>query len=50
MNEHIENLRDRIVLVHPYFELNIEREWETVQRDIFCLITLVEPLVPPKAE
>ncbi len=49
MNAHIETPRDGIVLVHAYFELNLEREWEVVQRDIPRLITLIEPLVPPEA-
>ena len=35
-------------LVHAYFEVNLERVWETVQQDIPRLIPLIEPLVPPE--
>ena len=41
-------LRNR--LVHAYFEVNLERVWETVQRDIPYLITQLEPLTPPETE
>ena len=34
-------------LVHAYFEVDVELLWETVQRDIPELISLIEPLVPP---
>ena len=37
-------------LVHAYFEVNLERVWDTVQRDIPALISQFEPLVPPEAE
>ncbi len=33
-------------LVHAYFEVNLERVWQTVQQDVPRLITLLEPLVP----
>lgn len=33
-------------LVHGYFEVNLERVWETVQRDIPALIVQLEPLLP----
>ena len=36
-------------LVHAYFEVNLERVWETVRQDIPRLIPLIEPLVPPEA-
>ncbi len=41
-------LRNR--LVHAYFEVNLERVWETVQRDIPYLITQLEPLAAPETE
>ena len=34
-------------LVHAYFEVNLERVWQTVQQDVPSLIALLEPLVPP---
>lgn len=34
-------------LVHGYFNVNLERVWETVQQDLPRLIALLEPLVPP---
>lgn len=34
-------------LVHAYFEVNLERVWQTVQQDVPRLIGLLEPLVPP---
>jgi uncharacterized protein with HEPN domain len=34
-------------LVHAYFEVNLKRVWDTVQRDLPGLIDLLEPLVPP---
>ncbi|WP_423928426.1 DUF86 domain-containing protein [Candidatus Palauibacter sp.] len=34
-------------LVHAYFEVDAERVWETVQRDIPKLISDIAPLVPP---
>ena len=41
-------LRNR--LVHAYFEVNLERVWDTVQSDLPRLIELIEPLVPPEVE
>jgi uncharacterized protein with HEPN domain len=35
-------------LVHEYFRIDLERVWDTVQKDIPELIRLVEPLVPPE--
>ena len=35
-------------LVHAYFEVNLGRVWQTVQRDVPHLIPLLEPLVPPE--
>ena len=35
-------------LVHGYFNVNLERVWETVQQDLPDLIALLEPLVPPE--
>ena len=34
-------------LVHEYAGIDLERVWETVQRDVPNLIALLEPLVPP---
>ena len=42
----IVGMRNR--LVHAYFEVDVELLWETVQRDIPDLISLIEPLVPPE--
>jgi uncharacterized protein with HEPN domain len=33
-------------LVHEYFRIDLERVWETAQRDIPELLRQVEPLVP----
>lgn len=41
-------LRDR--LVHAYFEVSLERVWDTVQRDIPAFISQLELLVPPETE
>lgn len=35
-------------LVHAYFDVNLQRVWETVQQDVPRLISLIEPLVPPE--
>ena len=35
-------------LVHGYFEVNVQRIWETVQTDIPALLRALEPLVPPE--
>ena len=37
-------------LVHAYFEVNLERVWDTVQRDVPAPISQLEPLVPPETE
>ena len=37
-------------LVHDYAGIDLERVWETVQRDIPRLIALLEPLVPPDVD
>ena len=42
------SMRNR--LVHGYFEVNLERVWETVQKDIPLLISQLEPRIPPEAE
>lgn len=44
----ITGMRNR--LVHAYFELNLQRVWDTVQHDLPRLIELIEPLVPPEVE
>ncbi|MCY3825824.1 MAG: DUF86 domain-containing protein [Candidatus Dadabacteria bacterium] len=41
----ITSMRNR--LVHGYFDVDLDRVWETAQRDISQLIELVKPLVPP---
>ncbi len=43
----IVGMRNR--LVHGYFDVNLERVWETVQQDVPRLIRQLEPLVPPQA-
>jgi uncharacterized protein with HEPN domain len=37
-------------LIHEYFRIDLRRVWDTVQRDLPKLITLIEPLVPTKPE
>ena len=37
-------------LVHGYFDINLERVWETVQQDVPDLIRLIEPLVPQEVK
>ena len=44
----IVGMRNR--LVHGYFDINLERVWETVQRDIPRLVSQLEPLAPPEDE
>ena len=44
----IVGMRNR--LVHGYFDINLERVWETVQRDIPRLVSQLEPLAPPETE
>lgn len=34
-------------LVHEYFDIIPERVWDVVQNNIFELMQLIEPLVPP---
>jgi uncharacterized protein with HEPN domain len=33
-------------LVHDYFEINLDKIWETVQNDLAPLIAKLEPLIP----
>lgn len=54
-NEHPEipwsgivGMRNR--LVHGYFDINLERVWQTVQRDIPGLVSQLESLAPPRDE
>ena len=35
-------------LVHGYFDLDLDKVWETVQSDLSPLIAALEPLVPPE--
>ncbi|MDP2897514.1 MAG: DUF86 domain-containing protein [bacterium] len=35
-------------LVHGYFEVDLEKVWDTVQTDIPTLINAIEPLLPPE--
>ena len=42
----IVGMRNR--LVHGYFDINLRRLWETVQRDIPRLILQLEVIVPPE--
>lgn len=42
------SMRNR--LVHGYFQVDMERVWGTVQRDIPHLIELVKPLVSSEAD
>ena len=44
----IVGMRNR--LVHGYFNINLQRVWETVQEDIPPLISQLEALVPPDEE
>ena len=37
-------------LVHAYFEVNLQRLWDTVHQDLPTLIAQLEPLVPPEEE
>ena len=43
----IVGMRNR--LLHGYFDVNLERVWETVQQDVPRLIRQLELLVPPEA-
>lgn len=40
------SMRNR--LVHGYFQVDLERVWNTIQRDIPSLIHTLEPFVSPK--
>ena len=44
----IVGMRNR--LVHGYFNINLQRVWETVEEDIPRLISQLEALVPPEVE
>lgn len=44
----IVSMRNR--LVHGYFNINLVRVWDTVERDIPRLIPQLERLVPPEGE
>ena len=35
-------------LVHDYFEIDLDKVWETVHKDLPPLIAQLEPLVPPE--
>ena len=35
-------------LVHGYFEVDLQKVWDTVHRDLPLLIAQIEPLVPPE--
>jgi len=35
-------------LIHDYVRIDLEKVWDTVQRDIPVLIEQIEPLVPPE--
>ena len=43
----IVGMRNR--LVHGFFNVNLERVWETVRQDIPRLIRQLEPLIPPES-
>jgi len=43
----IVGIRNR--LVHGYFEISLERVWDTLQNDIPPLVSLLDPLVPPES-
>ena len=44
----IVGMRNR--LVHGYFNINLQRVWETVQEDLPRLVLQLEALVPPEIE
>ncbi|HXJ92156.1 MAG TPA: DUF86 domain-containing protein [Terriglobia bacterium] len=35
-------------LVHDYFEVDLDKVWDTLQNDLPSLIAKLEPLVPPE--
>ncbi len=37
-------------LVHDYFEINLDKVWETVQNDLPPLIAKLEPLIPAEED
>jgi uncharacterized protein with HEPN domain len=41
----MKGMRNR--LIHGYFEVDVTKVWDTVQRDLPPLIAAIEPLVPP---
>lgn len=43
--EQIVGMRNR--LVHAYFDINLDILWNTVQRDLPELISLLRPAIPP---
>jgi uncharacterized protein with HEPN domain len=43
-----EVIRMRHRLVHGYFEVDLQKVWDTVHRDPPLLIAQIEPLVPPE--
>ena len=43
----MKGMRNR--LVHGYFEVDVAKVWDTVQRDLPPLIAAIEPLVPPES-
>jgi uncharacterized protein with HEPN domain len=38
-------MRNRVI--HEYSRINLEKVWDTIQKDIPHLMALIEPLVPP---
>ena len=42
----IAGMRNR--LVHGYFEIDLDKVWDTVQNDVVPLIAVLESLVPPE--
>jgi uncharacterized protein with HEPN domain len=42
----MKGMRNR--LIHGYFEVDVAKVWDTVQRDLPLLIAAIEPLVPPE--
>jgi len=37
-------------LVHDYFQIDLERIWGVITKDIPALIPLIQPLVPPEEQ
>ena len=42
----MKGMRNR--LIHGYFEVDVAKVWDTVQRDLPPLIAAIDPLVPPE--